>query len=77
MLRTRADDPRSPTPSQYAACAAFRQPIRRYSTERCCRAVVGLERGDFVGVGWLDIQNLLHAAPKGFFGRPRSSFPAN
>ena len=36
--------PRSkdPVPSQYAACAAFRQPVRRYSPDRCCRTVVSL-----------------------------------
>ena len=31
-----------PTPSQYAAWAAFRQPVRRYKPERCWRAVVSL-----------------------------------
>ena len=29
-------------PSQYAACAALRQPVRRYSPDKCCRAVVSL-----------------------------------
>ncbi len=27
-------------PSLYAACAAFRHPVRRQSPERCCRTVV-------------------------------------
>ena len=32
----------SARPSQYAACAALRQPVRRYSPDRCCRAVVSV-----------------------------------
>jgi hypothetical protein len=31
---------RSPVPSQYAACAAFEHPVRRYSPDMCSRAVV-------------------------------------
>ena len=31
-----------PAPSQYAACAAFTQPVRRYSPDKCWRAVVSL-----------------------------------
>ena len=33
---------RDAIPSQYAACATFRHPVRRYNPERCCRAVVSL-----------------------------------
>jgi hypothetical protein len=39
LAPTMALDP-TPRPSQYAACAAFTHPIRRYSPDRCWRAVV-------------------------------------
>ena len=41
-LRGVASLPRSVVPSQYAACPAFRQPVRRYSPDRCWRTVVSL-----------------------------------
>jgi hypothetical protein len=36
------DQSNSPRPSQYAACAAFRQPVRRYNPDKCWRTVVSL-----------------------------------
>ena len=52
---TRAPAVASARPSRYAACAALTEPVRRYSPERCCRAVVSLmpssKRRDRDGTG--------------------------